>query len=46
VPAPVDPDRDDDPHGPGEASAMSGDPVVDDFFTRPPPEYDQPGLDR
>jgi hypothetical protein len=46
VPAPVGPDGDDDSHGPGEAGAMSGDPVVDDFFTRPPPEYDQPGLDR
>jgi hypothetical protein len=45
VPAPVDPGED-GTDGTVEATAMSGDPVVDDFFTRPPPEYDQPGLDR
>ncbi len=46
VPAPVEPGGDDGTDGPVEATAMSGDPVVDDFFTRPPPEYDQHGLDR
>jgi hypothetical protein len=47
VPAPVEPGGDEDTGGSGAvATPMSGDPVVDDFFTRPPPEYDQPGLDR
>jgi Family of unknown function (DUF6049) len=46
VPAPVEPGGDDGPDGPGPAAPVSGDPVVDDFFTRPPPEYDRPGLDR
>jgi Family of unknown function (DUF6049) len=47
VPAPIEPDGDDGTGGPREsATPLSGDPVVDDFFTRPPPEYDQPGLDR
>jgi hypothetical protein len=47
VPAPIEPGLDDGTGAPGAAATpMSGDPVVDDFFTRPPPEYDQPGLDR
>jgi hypothetical protein len=44
VPAPLEPPDDDGQGGTGNGTApVSGDPVVDDFFTRPPPEYDQPG---
>ncbi len=44
VPAPAEPAADGRGEGTGDGAApVSGDPVVDDFFTRPPPEYDQPG---
>jgi Family of unknown function (DUF6049) len=44
VPAPAEPAADAGPDGAGDGAApLIGDPVVDDFFTRPPPEYDQPG---
>jgi Family of unknown function (DUF6049) len=44
VPAPGEPGADGGLNGTGDGAApLSGDPVVDDFFARPPPEYDQPG---
>jgi Family of unknown function (DUF6049) len=44
VPAPGEPAADAALNGTADGAApRSGDPVVDDFFTRPPPEYDQPG---
>jgi hypothetical protein len=43
VPAPVEPGADGGDGSGDGAPPRSGDPVVDDFFTRPPPEYDQPG---
>ena len=44
VPAPVEPAADGGDNGTADGSGpSSGDPVVDDFFTRPPPEYNQPG---